>query len=256
MLRNKLVKKLYFFSYKKSLKNSSYRYVLSSFTETKGLKNFNNLVERSQVLQIFFFDKFFELKQTREVLNCVFKDMMHLVIMWRHIRGYPQGGNTTHTNANTAKKNKLLLNFRINQFYEMFGQKKRNIYPTLVKAEYNNRLWYYNWPEEWAQARIFATKMAAAGQKGGSFNPALLAGNQTNGYKRTGKAAKIGKAKKLVKVFTVGVPLLFSRYIYLSNPPMGFPKLVLRDEVNKRLGKKFRNREIRRKKNVTNKLFW
>lgn len=95
--------------------------------------------------------------------------------------------------------------------------------------------------------------MAALGQKGGSFNPALLAGNQTNGYTRAGKAAKIGKAKKLVKVFTVGVPLLFSRYIYQSKPPMDFPKLVLRDEVNKRLGRKFRNRDMRKKKNVTHK---
>ena len=30
--------------------------------------------------------------------------MIHLVCMWRQIRGYPQGGNTTHTNSNTSKK--------------------------------------------------------------------------------------------------------------------------------------------------------
>jgi len=41
---------------------------------------------------------------------------------------------------NTSKKNKLLLNFRVQQYFKMFGQKSRNIYPTLVKAEYNNRL--------------------------------------------------------------------------------------------------------------------
>lgn len=253
MILNKIFFKKQLFSYKKTLKNSSYRRHLSSIEESQRLKIFHKLVIKNQLLQFFFFDKFFELKETREVVNCLFKDMMHLVMMWRHIRGYPQGGNTTHTNANTSKKNKLLLNYRINQFYEMFGQKKRNIYPTLVKAEYNNRLWYYNWLEEWVQASIFARKMAALGQKGGSFNPALLAGNQTNGYTRAGKAAKIGKAKKLVKVFTVGVPLLFSRYIYQSKPPMDFPKLVLRDEVNKRLGRKFRNRDMRKKKNVTHK---
>jgi len=46
------------------------------------------------------------------------------------------------------------------------------------------------------------------------FNPVLLAGNQTNGYKRFGKASKIGKAKKLVKLYTLGVPLLFARFVY------------------------------------------
>lgn len=237
-----------FFSYKKSLKNSSCRQQLSSFNEQQGLFTLLSIVNKNPLMQFFFFDKFFELKETREVLNCVFKDMMHLVCMWRHVRGYPQGGNTTHTNANTSKKNKLLLNYRVNQFYSMFGQKRRNIYPTLVKAEYNNRLWYFNWQEEWLQAHFFARKMAKAGHRAGSFNPALLAANQTNGYQRAGKATKVGKAKKLVKVFTLGVPLLFSRYIYLSKPPMDFPKLVLKDEVNKRLGRKLRNREMNKKK--------
>lgn len=167
--------------------------------------------------------------------------------MWRHIRGYPQGGNTTHTNANTAKKNKLLFNYRIDQFYRMFGQKKRNIYPTLVKAEYNNRLWAYNWFHEWLQAFYFSKRMALLGNKAGSFNPVLLANNQTNGYKRFGKAAKIGKAKKLVKLYTVGVPFLFARYIYLSNTPKGFPKIILKEEVNKKLGRKFHRREYRKK---------
>lgn len=85
--------------------------------------------------------------------------------------------------------------------------------------------------------------MAKAGQKAGGFNPALLAGNQTNGYTRVGKAAKIGKAKKLVKVFTLGVPLFFTRYIYASRIPTDFPKLVLKDEVNKRMGKKLRRNQ-------------
>ena len=83
--------------------------------------------------------------------------------------------------------------------------------------------------------------MANLKGRAGNFNPVLLAGNQTNGYTRVGKAAKIGKAKKLVKVFTVGVPVFFSRYIYYQHPPKGFPtKLILREEVNKKLGKKIR----------------
>lgn len=129
----------------------------------------------------------------------------------------------------------------------MFGQKRRNIYPTLVKAEYNNRLWFYNWQLEWYEANLFAFRMANAGQKAGSFNPVLLAGNQVNGFKRMGKAAKMSKAKKLVKLYTLGAPLLFTKYIYYASTPADFPRIVLRDEVNKRLGKKLRKREYKKK---------
>lgn len=111
------------FSYKKTIKISNTREVLNSFTETRK-KYFYFFILRYKFLQYFFFSVFFTIKETREVANCVLKDMIHLTLMWRHIRGYPQGGNTTHTNSNTCKKNKLLLKFRINQFYKMFGQKK------------------------------------------------------------------------------------------------------------------------------------
>lgn len=232
-----------YFSYKKSLSNTAYRQQLSAFTETTRLYTFSHLMSRYLTLQHLIFDDFYDSRETRAVANCVFKDMLHLVCMWRQIRGYPQGGNTTHTNSNTSKKNKLLLNFRVSQFYKTFGKKRRNVYPTLVKAEYNNRLWFYNWRVEWLESAIFAIRMAKAGQKAGGFNPALLAGNQTNGYTRVGKAAKIGKAKKLVKVFTLGVPLFFTRYIYASRIPTDFPKLVLKDEVNKRMGKKLRRNQ-------------
>lgn len=235
------------FSFKKSIKQSNTRLVLSSFCETNELSAFNKLILRYNFLEEFFFSTFFTSKESRELANCLLKDMLHLVCMWRQIRGYPQGGNTTHTNSNTSKKNKLLLNFRIQQFFKMFGQKSRNIYPTLIKAEYNNRLWYYTWYNEWYQASFFAKRMAYAGNKVGFFNPVLLASNQTNGYKRFGKAAKIGKAKKLVKLYTLGVPLLFARFIYWSKTPRGFPKIQLKDEVNKRLGKKLHRREIKGK---------
>ena len=185
------------------------------------------------------------LKEKYELISCVIQDMVHINNIWRQIRGYPKYGNTTHTNSNTAKKVKYLLNFRIQQFYKMFGQKKRNIYPTLIKAEYTNRLWYYNWHEEWYQANRFSARMIRAGLKFGCFNPALLANNQTNGYTRVGKAAKIGKAKRLTKVCTLGVPLLFSRYIYLNNIGSKFPKIILKDEVNKRLGKKLKRKDFK-----------
>lgn len=181
----------------------------------------------------------------REIANCLFKDMIHLTLMWRQIKGYPQGGNTTHTNARSAKKNKLLLNYRVTQFFTLFGKKSRNIYPTLVKAEYTNRLWMYNWTFEYAQAASFALKMAEAGHKTAAFNPALMAANQVNGFKREGAASKIGKAKQLTKVYTLGVPPLFARYIYLTKTPIDFPRISLKDEVNKQLGKKLRRREYR-----------
>lgn len=233
---------------------SNTRVVLNSFTETTDQKSFNYLITKNKPLEVYFFHNYFFIKERRELLNILVKDMIHLILAWRQIRGYPQGGNTTHTNANTSKKNKLLLNFRIQQFFKMFGQKKRNIYPTLVKAEYTNRLWFLNWHSEWKQASIFASRMANRGLKFGVFNPVLLAGNQTNGYKRVGKAAKIGKAKKLVKLYTIGVPLLFARYIYMQNTPIGFPRIILKDEVSKRMGKKFHRRDMR-KQIVTAKYF-
>ncbi len=231
-----------YFSYKKSIKMSTTRLMLNSFLEENKLHTFNYFIVNYKIFQDYFFTQFFLQKERRELANCVAKDMIHLVCMWRQIRGYPQGGNTTHTNAKSSRKNKLLLNFRVSQFYKMFGQKKRNIYPTLVKAEYNNRLWFINWLGEWCEAAIFAIRMAYAGPKAGGFNPAVLASNQTNGYTRVGKAAKIGKAKKLVKMFTLGVPLMFAKYIYWARPPRDFPKLILKDEVNKKLGKKLRRK--------------
>lgn len=242
------MKRLHFlFSFKKSLKNSSTRIVLSSWYESTKLYSFYYILTKNINIQKFFFLNYFNIKEKREVANCLIKDMMHLIKMWRHIRGYPQGGNTTHTNSNTCKKNKILFNFRIEQFYKTFGQKRRNIYPTLIKAEYNNRLWYYNWFNEWYQASYLAQYMAILGHKFGEFNPAILATNQTNGYYRKGKAAKMSKAKILTKTYTVGVPLYFTRYIYNAFTPKGFPKIILRDEVNKKLGKKFRRSEMRYK---------
>lgn len=54
------------------------------------------------------------------------------------------------------------------------------------------------------------------------FDPVRLAKNQTNGYVRTGAAAKIGKAKQITKVATIGVPVFFSRFIYYEMLPKEF----------------------------------
>ena len=222
-------------------KYSANTLIQSSYTESIRVTNFNSFISLSNLLNIYYFNAFFNIKEKREVSNIVLKDLINLQVAWRQIKGYPSGGSTTHTNSQTARKNKLLLYYRIEQFNKLFGQKKRNIYPTLVKAEYTNKLWFTTWQLEWVEANKFAIKMAAMKGKAGNFNPVLLAGNQTNGYTRVGKASKIGKAKKLTKVFTVGVPVFFSRYIYYQHPPHGFPtKLILREDVNKKLGKKIR----------------
>ena len=77
------------------------------------------------------------------------------------------------------------------------------------------------------------------------FDPVNLAKGQTNGFTRVGKAAKIGKSKKITKQCTVGVPLFFSKYLYMTLLPQEFPfRLFISDNSRKKMGKK---------KNVRNK---
>ena len=178
----------------------------------------------------------------QKVAYLVFLDMLQLLKMWRHIKGYPANGQTTYTNANTSKKNKVLLNFRLDQFYSLFGKKKRNIFPTLIQAEYNNRLWHNLWYLEWAQGTQFVFSLVNPNKQTIPFDPVSLAKGQTNGYVRVGNASKIGKAKKLTKQCTVGVPLFFTRYIYAELLPAIFPyRLVIADDLRKKMGKKKRN---------------
>ena len=179
----------------------------------------------------------------------VFLDMLHLLKMWRHIKGYPANGQTTYTNANNSKKNKTLLNFRLEQFYSLFGRKKRNIFPTLIQAEYNNRLWFHIWFYEWIQGTQFVFSLVNPKKQTIPFDPVNLSKGQTNGYLRVGNAAKIGKSKKITKQCTIGVPLFFTRYIYSEILPAEFPyKLTIADDLRKRMGKK--------KKNVKKKYFY
>jgi hypothetical protein len=175
----------------------------------------------------------------KHTANLVLKDMLYLVKMWYHIKGYPSNGQTKHTNSNTAKKNKRLLNFRVNQFYQLFGKKKRDIYPVLVQAEYTNRLWYKLWWYEWIQAAGFMLDLLNVKTESIPFDPVNLAKGQTNGYIRTGKAAKIGKSKKITNKGTIGVPLFFTRCIYYEQPPKDYPfYLIISDDIRKKMGKK------------------
>lgn len=71
------------------------------------------------------------------------------------------------------------------------------------------------------------------------FDPVNLARGQVNGFTRVGKAAKIGKSKKITKLCTLGVPLFFSKYIYMDLLPKEFPfRLFIPDVTRKKMGKK------------------
>lgn len=231
------------FNLTKLVRRTQQSKIVASLTEQTTQQSLGSILPYSKPLLKFYQNSFFEEHTLRVIANIVLKDMRYWIIAWRQIRGYPSTGATTHTNAKTCRKNKLLFLFRVSQFEQQFGKKRRNIYPTLVKAEYNNRLWYANFYFEWIQAHLFAKRMARAGTRVGAFNPAILATNQVNGFERDGKAAKMGKSKKLTKVFTLGVPLMFAKYIYPTFTPADFPRIILKDEVNKQLGKKLRRKK-------------
>ena len=67
----------FLFSYKKSIKISNTRNVLNSFCEVNKKFIFYNLILKHKYLQNFFFKSFFLVKETREVVNCLLKDMIH-----------------------------------------------------------------------------------------------------------------------------------------------------------------------------------
>ncbi len=173
------------------------------------------------------------------IANWVLKDMLLLVKAWRYLKGYPCNGQKTHTNSANAKKSKILLEFRLYQFYNLFKKRKRDIFPTLIQAEYNNRLWYYTWYYEWYQAKFFLKKLVNYKKNTIAFDPVKLSKGHTNGYVRIGNAAKIGKAKKILKQVTIGVPLFFTQYIYADQLPKIFPyRLLIIDVARKQMGKK------------------
>jgi hypothetical protein len=172
-------------------------------------------------------------------ITLVFWDMLFLLKVWRHIKGYPANGQSTHTNSKNSKKNKTLLNFRLQQFYSLFGKKRRNIFPTLIQAEYNNRLWFYMWRWEWLQGEQFLFSLVNQKKLNIPFDPVSLAKGQTNGYIRIGKAAKVGKAKKITKQGTIGAPLFFTKLIYAEYLPESFPyRLTIGDDLRRKMGKK------------------
>jgi hypothetical protein len=117
----------------------------------------------------------------------ILKDMMYFMKIWRQVRGYSSNGQRSHSNNKSNKKNKLINKFRLQQFYQLFGRKKRDIFPILILAEYNNRLWFLNWQYEWFQGHNFIIDLAQKNKLKVKFDPNLLAKNIITGVKKKKK---------------------------------------------------------------------
>ena len=194
---------------------------------------FNNLKQTKS--------EFIKLNGNNIILSLhILRDMMYFVKIWRQIRGYSSNGQRSHSNNKANKKNKSLLMFRTQQFYRLFGKKKRDIFSTLILAEYNNRLWYIMWHNSWIDAKIFIFKLAIKSKGKVKFDPQLLSKNITTGIKRVNKKKKHNAAKKKVlMVATVGLPVLFSLYLYNQNVDRNLPfRLVIPNESRRKMGKK------------------
>jgi hypothetical protein len=166
--------------------------------------------------------------------------MIYMLQVWRQIKGYSSNGQRTHSNNKNNKKVKLLNQYRVQQFYLMFGKKKRDIYPNLIIAEYTNRLWILNWYYEWLDGLSFLLYLSARNKGIVKIDPALLAKNIITGWKKKKKKKKKNAKKiKLILSGTVGLPFLFTRYLYNKpNLPEIHFKIELSEETRKKLGKK------------------
>ena len=184
-----------------------------------------------------------------EIAQLLFLEFKNFIKTWRRMKNYPVNGQSTHTNSKMVRKNKILLMFRVNQFFQLFGVKKRNIYPTLIIAEYTNKLWFDMWLVEWLEARQYVLTLIKPKLKILYFDPVNLAKNITTGYTRYGAAAKVGKKKKNLNTATIGLPLFFSRFLYYEHIPRGFPvRLSLTDEDRRKMGRKTKKNLKKNKK--------
>ena len=117
------------------------------------------------------------------ISTMVFKDMLFFFQIWRQIKGYSKNNQRTHSNNKSNKKKKILNYYRLQQFYKLFGRKRRDIFPTLIIAEYTNRLWFINWKHEWDQAWKFIVDIASKNRNIVKFDPHMLSKNIITGVK-------------------------------------------------------------------------
>lgn len=57
----------------------------------------------------------------------------------------------------------------------------------------------------------------------------------TGGYRRKGSAAKFNKAKKRFRAVTIGLPVFFTRYIYLELRSRSFPVPITLLQVQRKM---------------------
>jgi len=204
------------------------------------IKNYNRTVELNTLAKIqnIEFERYNYYKYI--VANLVFKDMMFFTQVWRQVKGYSKNNQRSHSNNKNNKKKKLLNNYRLQQFYKLFGRKRRDIFPTLIIAEYTNRLWYIIWYSEWRQAWEFVVNTALKNRKSIKLDPHLLSKNIITGVKKIKKKKKHNVAKKkIILVATIGLPVLFSMYLYNYKDKYVLPfKIVMSDDTRKKMGKK------------------
>jgi hypothetical protein len=76
------------------------------------------------------------------------------------------------------------------------------------------------------------------------FDPSLLSKNIITGVKKEKKKKKHNAAKKkIILVATIGLPVLFSMYLYNYKDKYRLPfKLVISEESRKKMGKKKKNK--------------
>ena len=226
LLNNTLISnKTYPFYYESYLKltNRAYNIELYSLNEFFIKKSF----QKKEIFYKYFF--YFNFTYTdydfTQIITATLlvKDLINLNRIWRIVKGYSSYGQRTYSNGKMSRKNKLINTYRLNQFFQLFGHRKRNIYPTLIICEYTNKLWSLNWTSEWIESSIFMLRLVKSKVNKVPLDPVRLAKNFTNGYVRVGAASKLGKSKKITQVATIGYPIFFSRWLYYDKPPRDFP---------------------------------
>jgi len=140
----------------------------------------NNLKQTKTEIDVFSHKKYI-------LATMVLNDMIYLLQIWRQIKGYSSNGQRSHSNNKNNKKIKLLNSYRLQQFYDMFGKKRRDIFPTIIIAEYTNRLWILNWYVEWVNGLKFILFLASNNKGTVKIDPALLAKNIITGWKKKKK---------------------------------------------------------------------
>lgn len=181
------------------------------------------------------------LKHTQIVTSkLIIKDMMFYLKIWRLVRGYSSLGHRTHSNNKSNKKTKIINQFRLQQFYQLFGRKKRDIFPVLILAEYNNRLWFVMWNREWMMGKVFLFRLLAKNKNKAKFDPHLLSKNIVTGLIKVKKKKKHNTAKKkIIMVVTIGLPILFSLYLYNYKNKYRLPfELSIPDESRRKMARK------------------